>query len=225
MDIATESERIIRLKEVISIERGLLEAGFVTDPPTSLLYWECCGLRIDACEDWMYGWQFIATAVTPRIVLCDEFKLPRQMLRGDLLARLLRCWRDVFSTGPAPDALQDGLFWGQFQNEMRLIKERTSMFLHADTPFLRQVINRMKETIGEQEIALSHMPGQLVVMWDGADYHVPSHGHWLGSCKLSASMFIAALPNRLPARSTPIAYTNGMLSLAYRTVPATWIET
>lgn len=37
MDIATESERIIRLKEVIPIERGLLEAGFVTDPHTSLL--------------------------------------------------------------------------------------------------------------------------------------------------------------------------------------------
>lgn len=224
MDTAFESERIIRLKEVISIERGLLEAGFVTDPHSGL-HWECRGLRIDACEDWMYGWQLIATAVTPRIALCGEFKLPRQMPRGDLLARLLRCWRDVFSAGPAPDALQDGQCWERFQNEMRLVKERTNMFMHADTPFLRQVINRMKETIGEQEIALSQMPGQLVVMWDGAEYHVPAHGHWLGSCKVPASMLIEALPDRLPARSTPITYANGKLSLAYRTVQATWVET
>ena len=79
--------------------------------------------------------------------------------------------------------------------------------------------------MGDQEIALSHMPGQLIVMWDGAEYHVPAHGHWLGSCKVLASMLIEALPDRLPARSTPITYTNGMLSLAYRSVPSTWVET
>jgi hypothetical protein len=99
VDIATESERISKLKEMISVKQGLIEAGFVTDQRTGQLHWECCGLRIDACEDWMYGWQFIATAVTPRIALCDEFKLPPQMPRCDLLARLLRCWRDVFKAG------------------------------------------------------------------------------------------------------------------------------
>jgi hypothetical protein len=126
MDMASETERIIRLKEVVPIRQGLLEAGFLADQHTSMLCWECRGLIIEAGENWMFGWWFIATAVTPRIALCDEFKLPPQMPRGDLLARLLTCWRDVFSTGPAPDALKDGLLWGQFQNEMRRIRERTN---------------------------------------------------------------------------------------------------
>lgn len=225
MDTAFESERIIRLKEAIQTSQGLLEAGFVVDQHTGLLRWERDGLRIDAGEDWMFGWRLLATATTHRTAMCDEFKLPPQVSRGDLIARLLKCWRSVFKTGPAPDALQDGLLWEQFQNEMRQVRVRTSMLVHADTPFLSQVIKRIKEGTGDPEIAISYMPGQLVVIWDGAEYHVPAHGHWIGSCKVLASMLIEALPGRLPARSTPIAYANGTLSLAYRTAPATWVET
>jgi hypothetical protein len=172
----------------------------------------------------MFGWWFIATAVTSRIALCDEFKLPPQMSRGDLLARLLKCWRGVFKAAPAPDALQDGLIWEQFQDEMRRVRGKTNMLIHADTPFLRQVIKRIKDAMGDQEIAISYLPGQLVVMWDGVEYHVPAHGNWLGSCQVLASTFVEALPRRLPARSTPIAYAKGMLSLAYCTVPASWVE-
>ncbi|MGA7178355.1 MAG: hypothetical protein WBX11_02045 [Thiobacillaceae bacterium] len=101
---------------------------------------------------------------------------------------------------------------------------RANMLLHADTPFLRQVINRIKEAMGDQEIALSYIPGQLAVIWGGVEYHVPAHGQWLGTCKALASTFVEALPRRLPARSTPIGYANGTLSLAYRTVPASWVE-
>lgn len=59
MEIATESELIIWLKEVISIEHGLLEAGFVTDPHTSLLYWHPMTVRLGrgpevglSCRPW-----------------------------------------------------------------------------------------------------------------------------------------------------------------------------
>lgn len=225
MDIATENERITRLKEVVPTKQGLLEAGFLADQYTGVLRWECCGMIIEAGEDWMVGWRCIATAVTRRIALCDEFKLPVQMPRGDLLARLLKCSRDVFTTGPAPDGLEDGLIWEQFQNDMRQIMENTNMLIYADTPFLRQVTNRIKEAMGDREIVISYLPGQLVVLWDGVEYHVPAHGHWLGSCKVSASTFVEALPGRLPARSTPIAFANGTLSLAYCTVPASWVET
>jgi hypothetical protein len=98
------------------------------------------------------------------------------------------------------------------------------MLVHADTAFLRLGINRLKKTRGHQEMAVGYVSGQLAVTWDGVEYHVPAYGHWFGSCTLLASTFIAALPGRLPARSTPMAFANRMLSLAYRIMSASWVE-
>lgn len=223
MDAASASERISRLNEVIPIEQGLSEAGFVETPPLATFTWDDRGLSIVAVEGWPYGWTLLATAHTPRTALCDEFRLPGQIARGRLLARLLRCWR-VFRAEPAPEAWQDGLLWEQFQEEMRRLSEKTTMRLHADTSFLRLTVNRIKEAWSEREIGLGFVPGQLVVVGGDVEYHVPAYGHWLGWCKVQSSALLEALPVRFPARSTPIAYAEGVLTIAYQPVPASWAE-
>lgn len=224
MDAAATSERISRLKEVIPIELGLREAGFVTDPSTDLLAWGCRGLKIAAGEGWPYGWSFIATGVAARTALCDEFRLPGEIGRGELLARLVTCWRELFKTEPVPVAWQDGLLWEQFQAELRRVNERATMRLRADTSFLRLTINHLKESHVEPEISLGFIPGQLVVTADDIEYHVPAYGRWLGWCKVRTSEFLGAMPARLPARSTPIEYAEGVLLVAYRPVQALWHE-
>lgn len=223
MDAAATSERITRLKEVIPVELGLVEAGFVKKPPLDVFTWDHHGLNIAAGEDWLFGWSFLATSVTARTALCDEFRLPREMTRGDLLVRLLRCWRDVFPKVPAPEAWQDGLLWEQFQDELRRVRERATMRLHADTTFLRLTINRLRETRSTGEIRLGHIPGQLVVAGGDVEYHVPAYGHWLGWCEVKRSL-LDTLPARFPAHSTPIEYMDGMLAISYHAVPALWRE-
>lgn len=220
------------LTQIVQTESVFEDVGFTLDRPEG----ECMSwtishqgipLQFGVGPGMFRGWHATASKTGIREVMFMELDFPSEMVRGEVLLKLAKAWREAFPGIALPETLKDAAVYEEFKHARCKLNPGLPNMV-VDARCFRFAINQMRAfTDGEMlvGVTITMVPGQLEIRIADRVLHCPARGSWFGEASMDLTEFLAAIRKRYARGAITIALAeHDRLLIDGAPVRATWTD-